>query len=188
MPGFFTSTTTPDLSHLLGKLPAWFCIRTWSPMWRGGSFLECSAHVSRDLACRCLRAASLCAVTALQVGVGWYFPSRTGSRSLICLPKMIWAGDSLVTGSGVLRNVRTARWTASVSSCPELSTLLVIRRFIDFTAISALQLLWGNATELSRWWIPHSFRNRCVLPDVNSGPPSDASSSGTPNVTNDILS
>ena len=132
--------------------------------------------------------ASLCSVTARHVGMGWYLPSRTGSRSLICRPNMIWAGDSLVTGSGVLRKVRTACWTASVFRCPELSMLLVISLFMDFTAISALQLLWGNATELSRWWIPHSFRNFCVCPEVNSGPPSDDSSSGTPNVTNDIRS
>ncbi len=47
---------------------------------------------------------------------------------------------------------------------------------------SALQLLWGNATELRRWWTPQSWRNCVVVVDVNSGPPSVASSSGMPNV------
>ena len=139
-------------------------------MRRGGSLLECSDHVSRDLAWRCLSVASLCSVTARHVGMGWYLPSRTGSRSLICRPNMIWAGDSLVTGSGVLRKVRTACWTASVFRCPELSMLLVISLFMDFTAISALQLLWGNATELSRWWIPHSFRNFYLFWRANTNP------------------
>ena len=46
------------------------------------------------------------------------------------------------------------------------------------------QLLWGNATEESRWCTPQELRNFRVEFAVNSGPPSEANSSAIPNVLN----
>ena len=62
--------------------------------------------------------------------------------------------------------------------------LSMIILFIVFTPISALLLLWGNATDERRWWTPQLRRNVDVAVDVNSGPPSDESSSLIPNVVN----
>ena len=65
-----------------------------------------------------------------------------------------------------------------MSRLPSGVVLLVMRRFIVLTAISALQLEWGKATEDSRWCIPQSRKNWRVAEDVNSGPLSVAHSSG----------
>ena len=54
------------------------------------------------------------------------------------------AGDSFVSGSGVLRYWSIALCTASVSSSPSGPVLSVMSRFILFTPISARQLLWGK--------------------------------------------
>ena len=60
--------------------------------------------------------------------------------------------------------------------------LFVISRLTVLTATSARQLECGYATEERRWWTPQSWRNLRVTAAVNSGPPSDAHSSGMPNV------
>ena len=41
-----------------------------------------------------------------------------------------------------------------------------------FTPISALQLLWGKATDESLWSTPHADRKRRVAVAVYSSPPS----------------
>ena len=86
--------------------------------------------------------------------------------------------------SGVFWYCRMALWNLSVSSEPSEAELSVRRRLTVLTPISALQLLCGNAVEDSLWWIPQSKRNFLVSFDVNSGPPSEASSPGIPNVVN----
>ena len=48
------------------------------------------------------------------------------------------------------------------------------------TPNSALQLLCGKAIDDSRWWTPHVRRKPWRVFDWNSGPPSEASSSGMP--------
>ena len=113
---------------------------------------------------------------------GMYRPGNMGMKSFMGLPKTHCAGDSLVSGSGVLRYCRIARWNSSVSRLPSGVVLLVMRRFIVLTAISALQLEWGKAMEDRQWCIPQSRRNWRVAEDVNSGPPSVAHSSGIPKV------
>ena len=101
-------------------------------------------------------------------------------KSLIGRPKRHIAGEIFVVGSGALRYCRTALCTLSVSSSPLGPVLSTRSRFIVFTPISALQLLCGKATEERRWCTPQVLRNVLVLLATNSGPPSDASSSGIP--------
>ena len=96
------------------------------------------------------------------------------------LPKMHMAGDNLVLWSGVFLYRSMALWKVSTLMSPFLHTLSVISRLMVLTPISALQLLWGKATELSLWWIPQSDRNFLVECATNSGSPSDDSSSGMP--------
>jgi hypothetical protein len=98
-------------------------------------------------------------------------------------PKTHIAGEIFVSGSGVLRYCSIALCTVSVSSSPFGPVLSVMRRFIVFTPISARQLLCGKATDDRRWCTPHLCRNDLVPVEVNSGPPSDASSSGVTYVT-----
>ena len=57
------------------------------------------------------------------------------------------------------------------------SSLLIV-----FTATSARQLACGRYAEAVLWWTPQSTRNRLVVWEENSGPPSDVSVSGIPNV------
>ena len=61
-------------------------------------------------------------------------------KSLIGRPKTDMAGDSLVSGSGVLRYCNIATLKASVSSSPVGDVLEVMSRFTVLTPISALQL------------------------------------------------
>ena len=109
-------------------------------------------------------------------------------RSLVGLPKTHIAGESLVDWSGVFLYCRMACWNESVLRAPSFPMLPVISRLTVFTPISARQLLWGKATELRRWWIPQSRRNCRVVWAMNSGPPSEESSSGMPYVANVCLS
>ena len=142
----------------------------------------CSVQRLSARACLWLRALSLMSRFCFHMVWRSNLPGRMGIRSLTGLPKTHIAGDIRVAGSGVFRYCRIALWKASESRLPLAVTLPVSRRFIVFTPTSALQLLWGNATELRRWWTPQSWRNCVVVVDVNSGPPSVASSSGMPNV------
>ena len=92
------------------------------------------------------------------------------------------AGDSFVSLSGVFLYCRRALRKASLSRVPVGPVFPASRRFMDFTATSARQLLWAKATDESLWWIPQSRRKLEVAEAVNSGPPSEASSSGMPKV------
>ena len=132
----------------------------------------CWVHFSVPLESRCLRVVSLPELFAIHVAWGLYFPGWIGMASLVGLPKMITAGESLVVGSGEFLRVSMACWRLLMSRLPSPRRLPVTKRFIDFTPISALQLLWGLATELSRWWTPQSAKNFWVVWAVNSGPPS----------------
>ena len=154
-------------------------------MTRGGSRLVCSDQCSAAFMCLFLRASSLATRVSRQVSCGLYLPGSIGMKSLIGRPNTHIAGDNFVSESGVFRYWRIARWTPSVSSSPLVPVLLVMRRSTVFTPISALQLLCGNATDESWWCTPQVLRKRRVVVEVNSGPPSDASSSGIPYVTNE---
>ena len=57
------------------------------------------------------------------------------------------AGDSVVVGSGQFLYCSIARWNESVSISPLGPVLSVIILLTVFTPISALQLLWGKATD-----------------------------------------
>lgn len=122
----------------------------------------------------------------MSVHVVWgsYLPGEIGMKSRMARPNTHIAGDSFVSLSGVFLYCKIARWNASVQSSPLGPVLSVIKRFTVFTPISALQLLCGNATDDSLWCTPQVRRNSLVAVAVNSGPPSDASLSGMPKVTN----
>ena len=115
---WWTSTTTLVLSHLVGWLPVWFCMRTWCPTLRRGSFLVCSFQCSASFMCLFLCTSSWAASVSCQVGCGLYLPGRIGIKSLMGQPITHWAGDSLVLGSGVLRYCRIAHWSESVFKLP----------------------------------------------------------------------
>ena len=105
-------------------------------------------------------------------------------KSLMTLPKTHIAGESPVSRSGVFRYCKIARWNLSVFSEPLGPVFSMISRFIVLTAISARQLLCGNATEEMRWCTPQFLRNVSVAVAVYSGPPSEVSSSLMPKVMN----
>lgn len=68
-------------------------------------------------------------------------------KSLIGRPKTDMAGDSLVTGFGVLRYCNIATLKASVSSSPVGDVLEVMSRFAVLPHSSTLQLVRGKATD-----------------------------------------
>ena len=70
-----------------------------------------------------------------------------------------------------------ARWNASVFREPPGPVLPTNIRLTVFTPNSALQLLCGCATLLTRCCTPQLRRNVSVAPAMNSGPPSYESSS-----------
>jgi hypothetical protein len=86
--------------------------------------------------------------------------------------------------SGVFLYWSITHWNASMSRSPLGPVLSAIRHLMVLTPTSALQLLRGKETEDRQWCIPQSWRNWLVAVTVNSGPPSDASSSGFPKVSN----
>ena len=110
-----------------------------------------------------------------------------GIKSLIGLPKRIWAGESFVSLSGVLRYCSIARWNLSVCKVPLGPVLSISNRFIVFTPSSARQLLCGNATEDCLWRTPQSERKSLVSFEVYSDAPSEAISSAMPNVEKVVL-
>ena len=152
--------TTPVLSHLVGLGPDWFWIRTWLPTAKGGSLLVCSDHLSAAFICLFLRAFSLAARVSLQVGWGMEGPGKTGMKSLIGLPNTHWAGDSFVSGFGVLRYwsmARCCRCRASVSSSPCVPVLSVMSRLIVFSEDSSPQPLlcsWTVGVWEGNWGQP----------------------------------
>ena len=155
-------------------------MRTWSPTFNSGSDFVCCDQYSCAAMFLFLKAFSLSSVDSIHVLCGRYLPGRIGMRSLVGLPKMHIAGDCFVAGSGAFRYWRIACWKLSMSRLPLEPVFPMIRRLIVFTAISARQLLCGYATGLRRWWTPQSCRNFWVVWATNSGPPSEASSSGIP--------
>ena len=88
--------------------------------------------------------------------------------------------------SGVFRSCNMARRKRSWSRLPVGPVLDIRRRLADFTATSARPFDSGKATEEIRCLIPHSWRKFFVLLATNSGPPSLASSSGTPKVAKQV--
>ena len=81
-----------------------------------------------------------------------------------------------------------ARWNASVFREPPGPVLPTNIRLTVFTPSSALHLLCGCATLLTRWSTPQLRRNVSVAPAMNSVPPSDNSASVMPKVTNTLWS
>ena len=103
-------------------------------------------------------------------------------KSLIGLPNTHIAGDTFVSGSGVLRYCSMATRKASVSKPPVADVFEVIILFMVLTPISARQFECGKATDDKRWSTPQVRRNDFVIEAVNSDPPSVAISSGMPKV------
>ena len=68
-------------------------------------------------------------------------------QSLIGRPKTHIAGESFVSGSGVLRCCKIARWNLSVFRSPLGLVLDAMSLFAVLTPISARELEWGNATD-----------------------------------------
>ena len=110
----------------------------------------CSLKISASLMWRFLKASSRASLVSSQVRWGVYRPGRMGIKSLMGLPKRHEAGDSLVSLSGVFLYWSIALWKASGSRSPFEPVLFIMSRLMVFTAISALQLLWGNATDERR--------------------------------------
>lgn len=158
-----------------------------SPIFSCDSGLECSLHRSWLSKCLFLSASSRRSKVVLHDLWGVYLPGSTGIRSFMVLPKTQFAGDCLVKGSGVFLYCRMAFWNVSVARSPVGPVFPDISLFIVLTPISALQLLCGLATELSLWFTPQFFRKSEVEVEVNSGPPSEARSSGMTNVENVCL-
>ena len=73
-----------------------------------------------------------------------------GMISLMGLPKIHWAGDSLVLVSGVFWCCSMPCWNALVLRLPLGLVLLVFSCLTVFTPISVLQFECGNATENRR--------------------------------------
>ena len=181
------SMTTPDLSHFVGWGPCWFWRKTLSPMDRGRSGREWSFRLSLVREIRVLRASSLAAHAWRHSGrmLGFEYFSRrlTNAReSRRGRPKMICAGERLQSGSGVFRSWSMARRKRLWSRLPVGPVFDVRSRLAVLTATSALPLDCGKLTEEIRCRTPQSRRKSSVCFDVNSGPPSLVSSSGTPNV------
>ena len=179
--------TIPVLSHFSGCDPIWFWIRTWSPTVRGMSRFVCSDRRSQSLMWRWRSASSRAIMVSIQLLCGLYRPGGIGIKSRIGRPNMHLAGDNFVSLSGVFLYCNIARWNASVLRSPLGLVFPVIKRLTVLTPTSARQLLWRNATDDSLWWTPQSCSNFRIVMDVNSGPPSEASSSGIPNVPNVLL-
>ena len=152
-------------------------------MFRLGSDLVCSRSRSHAIICLLRSASSRSRRVSCHVGWGLYRPGIMGMKSFMGRPKMHCAGESLVFGSGVFRYWSIALWKASVSSEPLGLVLSWSILFTVFTPISALQFECGKATDDSLWRTPQLRKNDRVSVAVNSGPPSLASSSGTPKVT-----
>jgi hypothetical protein len=68
-------------------------------------------------------------------------------KYLIGRPNMRMAGERFVFLSGVFLYCSMARWKESLSMSTEELVLSIRRRLAVLTPISALQLLWGKATE-----------------------------------------
>ena len=98
--------------------------------------------------------------------------SRTG------LPNTHIAGESPVVGSGQFQYCKMALCSLSVSKLPFGPVFSAISLLAVLTPISDLQFECGKDTEEKCCLTPQFFRNVVVAPDVNSGPPSDDSSSG----------
>ena len=186
------STTTPDLSHLVGFAPCWFWRKTLSLTANGLRVRECSFRDSIVRVIRVQRASSFVAYALHQVGRtlgSEYFSCRLTNEnvSLSGRPKMIWAGDMLQSGSGVLRSCSIARRKLSLLRLPVGPVLDCSRRFAVLTATSALPFDWGKWAEDRRCLMPQWLRKFAVWPAVNSGPPSLESYSGTPKVAKNDL-
>ena len=103
-------------------------------------------------------------------------------------PKTISAGDNLIIGSGVLRFTRIALKNFSVSNDPFTSMLPSINRLVDLTASLARPFDCGWCAADGRMLTPYLARKSPVLSAINWDPPSNAISSGTPNVPKNRLS
>ena len=109
-----------------------------------------------------------------QTSDGWKNkPSFTGKWSLIGLPYNIWARDNAKSGTGVFLCCNTDRLILSQLGDPSDFVFELSMRFADFTAVSALKLVWCT---------PHFSRNNTKSWEVNCGPPSMVISCGTPKV------
>ena len=78
-----TSTTIPDLSHLVALGPLWFCNLTQSPTLRGGRCWVCSSNRSHIFSCLLRSASSLASRVCLHAGWGKYLPGWMGIKSLM---------------------------------------------------------------------------------------------------------
>ena len=108
-------------------------------------------------------------------------------ESLRGLPNTISDGDTWQSGSGVFLSWSKPNNTWSVSRLPDAVVLALSSRFTDLTATSARPFDWGWYADEILCLTPHVARNFFVSLAVNSGPPSDDISSGTPKVAKNFL-
>ena len=89
-------------------------------------------------------------------------------------------------GSGVFRYIMIARAALSLFREPSAEVLFMMMRLALLTPNSARPFDWGYSAEEFLWLTPHCARNLPNSSDLNCGPPSELSSSGTPYVTNNV--
>ena len=136
---------TPLLSQRLGWLPSMFCIKTQSPSCRGGSSFVCWSSLSWSFADLGASASSLQSATDFQTSdrslwdLMWAV-GFAGMKSRNCLPSNVCAGESPVSGSGVLRSWRSPLIRLTVSSSPDIFT-------------ESLMSLFALPTDLSAFWL-----------------------------------
>ena len=97
-----TSTAIPVRSHLVGCGPIRFCSLIQLPITSCGRIRVCSDSCSCALMCRTRSAPSLASSVSRQVQCGRYCPGGAGMKSRTRRPKMISAGLTIDTGSGVI--------------------------------------------------------------------------------------
>ena len=151
-----TSTTTPDLSHLFGWGPRWFWTYTLAPITRGGRAREWAFRASEVRANRARIAFSFADQASRHIGRMDGFSNlvhllTNENASLMGLPNITSAGDTLQSGSGVFLSCSMARNSPSLSSEPVGPMLSIRVRLAFLTATSARPLDCGKATEDMRW-------------------------------------
>ena len=177
-----TSTTWPDLFHLSGLLPLWFCTRTTWPTVSGANTLVCLERSFSRWACLLASAFSLCSIVILHSGCSKRLPGLIGKKFLTDLPKITWAGLRPVSLSGVFLCRSKARRKLSLFKLPSGATLSRNILFADLTPCSALWFECGKYEDDTRWLMPQSLKNCWVSLLVYWVPPSLANWCAMPKV------
>ena len=152
----------------------------WSSITRKEAAL-CAQPTSQPLACACPLM-----LHPLQQGclsmLGEVHNVWEKKKSLLCHPKMHWAGDSFMLGSGILRYWRISCWKEFTLRLPCGSVLLGISCLMAFTLMSALRLGWER--QLTMVVYCPFLKELLCRSHHNSWPPSVTHSSWMPLVAN----